>query len=296
MKKIILLVFIIAIGAFFACKKDDKVVEETLTKGNIKVYVDETLLPIVEEQKMVFESEYKYAKLDLVAQPETEIINLLLNDPFKILVLARELSSEEKNSLEKRKFIGKTTPIAIDAIAAISNVGGKQEKITTQEIFEILQGKNTSKQLVFDNANSSTLNYLKKLAGVKNIENSNITALKNNNEVITFVSENKNCIGFVGVNWMLNTTVEMENKLKNVKVLAVGKSLEKAVKPTQSNIATNEYPFTRKIYLLNYQGKAGLGMGFASFIAGEVGQRIILKSGLVPVVIPTREIKIRKKI
>ena len=295
MKKISL-IFVILIALFFACKKEGDPIEETVTTGKTKVYVDETLLPIVEEQAMVFESTYKYAKIDLVAKPETELINLFLKQESKIIVLPRELTFDEKSNLESRNFIGKSTPIAMDAIVVIINSNEKLEKITTQEIFDILQGKNITKQLVFDNANSSTLNYLKKLAGVKNIQNSNITALKNNNEVIKFVSENKNCIGFVGVNWMLNPTIDMEKTLANVKVLAVGNSIEKAVKPSQSNISANEYPFVRKIYLLNYQGKAGLGMGFASFIAGDIGQRIILKSGLVPYSIPTREIKIRKKI
>jgi len=295
MKKIILL-FVISVALFFACKKEGDPIEETVTTGKTKIYVDETLLPIIEEQVMVFESTYKYAKIDLVTKPETELINLFLKQEAKIIILPRELTLDEKSNLENRKFIGKTTPIAMDAIAVIINSNEAQEKITTQEIFEILQGKNTTKQLVFDNANSSTLNYLKNRAGVKNIENSNITALKNNNEVITFVSKNKNCIGFVGVNWMLNSTIEMENTLKNVKVLAVGNSIEKAVKPSQSNISSNEYPFIRNVYLLNFQGKTGLGMGFASFIAGDIGQRIILKSGLVPYSIPTREIKIRKNI
>lgn len=295
MKKIILL-FVISVVLFFACKKEGDPIEETVTTGKTKVYVDETLLPIVEEQVMVFESTYKYAKIDLVAKAETELINLFLKQEAKIIVLPRELTLVEKANLEKRKFIGKTTPIAMDAIAVIINSNETQEKITTQEIFEMVQGKKATRQLVFDNANSSTLNYLKNCAGVKNIKNSNITALKNNNEVITFVSKNKNCIGFVGVNWMLNSTIEMENTLKNVKVLAVGNSIEKAVKPSQSNISSNEYPFIRNVYLLNFQGKTGLGMGFASFIAGDIGQRIILKSGLVPYSIPTREIKIRKNI
>jgi phosphate transport system substrate-binding protein len=290
------LIFVVFVALFFACKKEGDSIDETVTTGKTKVYVDETLLPIVEEQVMVFESTYKYAKINLVAKPETELINLFLKQEAKIIILPRELTFVEKSNLENRNFIGKTTPIAMDAIAVIINSNETLEKITTQEIFEILKGKNIAKQLVFDNANSSTLNYLKKLAGVKNIQNSNVTALKNNNEVIKFVSENKNCIGFVGVNWMLNSTIDMENTLTNVKVLAVGNSIEKAVKPSQSNISSNEYPFVRKIYLLNYQGKAGLGMGFASFIAGDVGQRIILKSGLVPYSVPTREIKIRKKI
>jgi phosphate transport system substrate-binding protein len=37
-------------------------------------------------------------------------------------------------------------------------------------------------------------------------------------------------------------------------------------------------------------------MGFASFVAGETGQRIILKSGLVPLIMPSRNIVIRKEI
>ncbi len=34
---------------------------------------------------------------------------------------------------------------------------------------------------------------------------------------------------------------------------------------------------------VNCQGFSGLGMGFASFVAGDIGQRIILKSGLLPI-------------
>jgi phosphate transport system substrate-binding protein len=49
----------------------------------------------------------------------------------------------------------------------------------------------------------------------------------------------------------------------------------------------------RDLYIINGQGSAGLGMGFASFIAGDIGQRIILKSGLLPVRIPGRKLQIR---
>jgi phosphate transport system substrate-binding protein len=34
------------------------------------------------------------------------------------------------------------------------------------------------------------------------------------------------------------------------------------------------------------------GKGFCSFVAGDVGQRIVLKSGLLPVRIPTRKFTI----
>jgi phosphate transport system substrate-binding protein len=173
------------------------------------------------------------------------------------------------------------------------NQGNSKTSITTSEVYEILNGKKTDFQFVFDNQNSSTLSYLMEKAGVKSLPKS-VTALNNNLEVIKFVSENNNSIGFVGVNWLLNPSVELESTVKKVKVLAVGSTAENAVKPTQTYIETKEYPFIRKIYLLNYQGRTGLGMGFASFVKSEVGQRIALKSGLAPVKIPTREIRIVK--
>ena len=52
------------------------------------------------------------------------------------------------------------------------------------------------------------------------------------------------------------------------------------------------YPLTRSLYVINCEGGTGLGTGFASFIAGERGQRIVLKSGLLPDSIPSREINI----
>lgn len=295
MKKIIL-ILVVAVSIVFACTQTTGEVKETITKGVTKIYVDETLLPIVEEQKEVFESIYKYADLDLIAKPETELVNDLMKLDAKILILPRELTPEEVTTLKNKSYYGKTTPLATDAIAAIVNVNEKQDKITTQEIYDVLQGKESKIQLVFDNANSSTLNHLMEKAGVKKLPKTGVTALKNTNEVITFVAENKNYVGFVGVNWMLSPSAENENTIKNVKVLAVGNSVEKAVKPTQTAIYTGEYPFTRKIFMLNYQGKAGLGMGFASFVAGDVGQRIILKSGLLPNKIPTRELRIRKEL
>jgi phosphate transport system substrate-binding protein len=48
----------------------------------------------------------------------------------------------------------------------------------------------------------------------------------------------------------------------------------------------------RDLYIVNCQGYSGLEWGFTSFVAGDVGQRIVLKSGLLPVRIPTRKFTI----
>jgi phosphate transport system substrate-binding protein len=52
----------------------------------------------------------------------------------------------------------------------------------------------------------------------------------------------------------------------------------------------------RVLYSINCQGYNGLGMGFSSFIAGEIGQRILFQSGLAPIREPSRNIRIRNQI
>ena len=78
-----------------------------------------------------------------------------------------------------------------------------------------------------------------------------------------------------------------------MKVVAISKdSIKNAVKPYQAYIKTKEYPFTRNVYMVSRQTRAGLGMGFVSFVAGEKGQLMILKAGIVPAIPPTRLVKI----
>lgn len=287
-------IFVLLVLVVFACKKSVNATEdETYVKGKADIYVDECLLPIVEDQEMVFENQFPKAKINLHPQSDSDIVNLLLQKKIDIAVLSHELTTTQEQNLKDSDVIGKNTPFCSDAIALIVGATNPKTAITTTEVYEILKGKKSEVQFVFDNENSSILNYLMEKANVKELPK-NITALKNNLEVIKFVSENNNSIGFVGVNWLLNPSVELESTIEKVKVLSVGSTIQNAVKPSQTYIETAEYPFVRKIYLLNYQGRKGLGMGFASFIKSEVGQRIILKSGLVPVKIPTREIRIIK--
>lgn len=47
--------------------------------------------------------------------------------------------------------------------------------------------------------------------------------------------------------------------------------------------------------MIKLQTRSGLGKGFVTFVAGEKGQLIILKSGLIPAFPPQRIIQMNKK-
>jgi phosphate transport system substrate-binding protein len=284
------------IFVFFNCKKNENSTanDQTILKGKAVIYVDETVTPIVEDEIMVFESEYD-AKFTLISKSQSEVLNSLFNKNASIVVLARDLSKKELNIFEQRKIVPKRTKFAIDGIAFVSNKSSNDTLIALKDVIGFMKGERSSKikGLVFDNPNSSTVSYMKNLAKLNDLPEKDVYTFKTNNEVLKFVSENDGMIGIVGVNWLSQPSNSMESVIKNVNVLSVkGLSKEGYYAPSQSNFAEGLYPLLRSLYVVNCQGSSGLGMGFSSFVAGDIGQRIVLKSGLLPFNIPTRKLNI----
>ncbi len=273
--------------------------KETILKGALDVTVDETVKPIVDDQVAVFEGTYYSAKITVIPKSEAELINDLLNQKAKVVVTARDLTTEEIARFEKSKIKPRVTPFAKDAIAFISNKSNNDTLIALKTVIDVIQGKKDTgiKGLVFDNPNSSTVRYMKELAKIKDLPTENVFSFKTNNEVIKFVSENNGMIGVVGVNWLSQPSPNMVDVVKKINVLSVkGLNDNKYYSPTQNDLAEVKYPLARDLFIINCQGYNGLGMGFGSFIAGDIGQRIVLKSGLLPVRTPGRKLQIRNKL
>ena len=291
------LIFFLAIAFVVSCNQGNKSKEEeTILKGSASIYVDETLTPIIEEQVAVFENKYE-AKINLISKSESETVNSLFNEKGAIAILSRNLTPEELEIFKQRKINPKITPFGTDAVAFVANRNNQDSLIALKDVISFMQGNSVSsiKGLVFDNFNSSTVRYLKSLAGIKTIPEKDVFSFKTNDEVIKHVSENDGMIGVVGVNWLSQPKPDMQKYVDNVNTLSVkGLNGDNYYLPSQNNIAEKKYPLARDLYIINCQGYSGLGMGFASFVGGDIGQRIILKSGLLPVRIPTRKFTITK--
>ncbi|WP_348825695.1 PstS family phosphate ABC transporter substrate-binding protein [Flavobacterium aestuarii] len=281
---------------FSNCKKDvnNNVNDETILKGNATIFVDETITPIVEDEVMVFEGSYE-AKFTLVPKSEAEVLNSLFNKTANIVVLARDLSKKELNLFEQRKIQPRITKFAIDGIALISNKSSNDTLVALKDVIDFMHGKANSKikGIVFDNPNSSTVRYFNNIAGLNVLPDKGVYTFKTNNEVLKFVAENDGMIGVVGVNWLSQPVPAMESVIKKINVLSVkGLTSGGYYPPSQNNFAEGTYPLLRELYVVNCQGYSGLGMGFSSFVAGDIGQRIVLKSGLLPYKLPTRKLNI----
>ncbi|MEW5676982.1 substrate-binding domain-containing protein [Flavobacterium enshiense] len=296
------------LGLFFLvqCKEKGEEkpenIKETSVAGFTTILVDETVFPIVEDLGLVFENEYKRAKIKLISKPESEILRLVNENKARIAIMARDLDSSEVNFYVKRQVNPRRTEFAVDAIAFIAGKNRADSIIRMDDVISVMKGQPNDKvkSLVFDNPNSSSVRSLKAVAGVTELSAKSVFSLKTNEEVVKYVAENDGAIGIIGVNWLLQPSKNLEPYIEKLSVLSVENvklnEKERFVKPNQTNIADGSYPVTRKLFLLNFQGTAGLGMGFASYIAGDKGQRIILKSGLVPKRFPSREIAIRNEL
>ena len=291
------LVLSIALTSFLfsACKKtetketDPYSQNDTYNEGEVSVYVEESITPIFEDINTVFKSKYPNAIVHMVPASENKILRLLLADSTRLAFLPRKFNTEEEAHFEG-KVIPKQTPIAKDAIIFIVNKESHDSLVKYDDIVNLLKNEKSEQILVFDNINSSLVNQFKKEAGIKQ-PGKNVYFLPTTARVVDYISRSKNAIGIVGINWLLQPDDSLAKYTKDIKSLAVWNAKENTYfKASQSTIADGTYPLIRELYMIDLQGKHGLGKGFTSFAASDIGQRIVLKSGLMPYNIPPRQI------
>jgi len=291
--------FAVVFLAVTACgPKAEQKQRETTVSGKTLIAVDESFQPIVDEEAFVFKSLNEHADLNIVYGAENKVVGLLLNDSVRLAILSRELSADEKRILSGRNLAPQVDRFAVDAITLIVNNASVDTLITVSELKRMLNGQLKSDvNIVFDNPNSSLVRYLKAFSNSSDLKGRNIYGLKDNKEVIKYVSQHENAIGITGFSWLNDPDKDYAEAVSKVKIVSVKDDSKKTgyFKPSQATLALKQYPLTRDLFIVNSTGKMGLGTGFAYFMLGEKGQRIILQSGILPDSIPPREINIIKK-
>jgi len=294
---------------FLGCtKKEEGVVLDTMTSGKVKIVVDESYKPIFDTQLDVFHSDYPAAKITPIYLPEAEMMNkFLASDSLHVAVVSRELTAQEKQYFEKIKVVPIITKVAKDAIALVVHPSMGEVSLTVSQLKDIFSGKIRSWsgvgakggdiKVVFDNPNSSSARYIsEQFTGGGKLPD-NIFATKQTSDVLNYVAENVGVLGVIGVNWISDLDDPTNPSFsKKIEVVAVAKSEgEEYFKPYQAYIARKDYPLTREVSVISREGRSGLGKGFSFFVASDKGQRIILKSGLVPATAPLRLIKAKNE-
>lgn len=283
--------------SFVACSEKKKAPKEDILVGELAVSVDESVLPLLLEQAEVFESSYYNAKIQPEPEAEVNAINNLLAGKSAIAILTRHLTEEENKSFAQRSITPKIYPLAYDAIVLVGNVSSQDSSVSINDIIGLMKGKKERNfSLVFDNLNSSIFRYFRDLGKLSKVANTYVESASTAEGVLEEVADNPNKVGLISYNQYL-TLKSSFSKMDKIRILSVlndSLATAKYVKPSQATLSTDEYPLKRTIYVMNYQPNLGLGIGFSSFMTGDRGQRIVLKSGLLPATMPGRELIIRE--
>lgn len=288
----------LALFVSFGCSSQGASAEDGATFGKIRILADESLFPLVIAEEEMFENTYNRANLDIKYLPGIQAMNEFLKDTARTIISARPLSPEEIAYLKKLDSRPITNQIATDAVAFMVHPSNPDTALTCESILKVLKGDVTSWDqlspnnrsgninLVFDNQNSSTVQFVMDMIKLKKLP-ANAYALKDNPSVVEYVAKHPGALGIIGYSWISDYDDPLGKKLRSeAKLMAVsnceGEHASTPYKPYAANMIDKLYPFRRDIFIISREGRSGLGTGFASFIASDVGQRIIQKAGIPP--------------
>lgn len=302
-----LLVIGLTLFLFSACQDRNKKgqVLDTPTSGELTIAVDEALKPLIEAEIKTFNSLYQRAKVTAFYVSEEQAIDTLLKDSVRLAIVTRNLVPEEQ-AIIKANGILREVKAAVGGIALIVHPSNKDTLLSTDQLIGILKGeiktwnqvnKKSPAQtinVVFDKPNSGMIRYLNdSLVSLSSLP-SNCFAVDSNAAVVDYVSRTPNALGIIDISWISDHDDATTNKFLSVaKVVGLSQGGE-YFQPFQAYISLKQYPLIRDITMISREPRSGLASGFISFVASEKGQRIVLKSGLVPATMPIRIVEVNR--
>lgn len=272
-----------------ACKNRSGNQPDILKDNTIHVSVDESFKPVIEEQIRVFEKSFPGIKIIADYKTEADCFKDLFGDTTnRMIIVTRGLTDEEDRYFnDTLYYYPPWNAIAFDAITVIVNSKNNDTLFSLERLRDQLSGKsNRDQKVVFDGLNAtSTVRFaLDSILKGKYFDTSVVKAVKSSQEVINFVADNDDAIGFVGISWIGNPEDSAQvNLLKKVKIAYVSCNTctdTPYVKPTQESILTRRYPLVRGLYYILKEGHSGPGTRFVNFLKHERGQLIFKRAYL----------------
>lgn len=320
---ILSILFLVLISGISCADRGRVTRTDTPTSGVTEIVADECFAPIVQEQVDVFEGLNGDATIIPTYTSEMQAFQLFLADSIRVLIASRELTPNEAQIIKDRNQILRSQKYAIDGIALIVNKANPDTLITVSDIKKIMTGQirswnelNPNSKLgdiivTFDTPNSSTVRYIRdsickgealgnnlKAVTTDSVRSIDLTDRTPNQKVIDYVAAVPNALGIIGVNWISNPSDSTKlSFVENIKVMSVSRAEvatpKNSFKPYAAYLKLEEYPLSRDIYIMISDAWGGLPSGFVNFAAGEKGQRVILKSGLLPAYALTRVVSVK---
>lgn len=287
------------------------------TTGTTTIVCDNTFQNIMAQEIDVFEYQYPDAHILARYATQAEAFDSLMSLNTKTIIVSRDITQQERDAIKRKNRNVRSTKIAVDAVALIVNPQNPVSKLTLKEVSQILAGESTEWNdiwpcdlgkisVVFDDKSSSLVTYMRDSLLNGAPLGANVYAQGSIPAVFKAVKDSKNAIGVVGVSWVTTDMasadmskedlaisvlgeepVEGATLSDEVKVLAlyndrISGDEARAYKPYQQYIFDGKYPLFRQMYMITTGASGSLAGGFYAFVTGNIGQKIIAKTGILP--------------
>jgi phosphate transport system substrate-binding protein len=318
-KKILFLI-ILTVSTSYFCSCDFGSIKSKATTGEMTIEVDENIETVTGLLSKDFTRLNPEAKIIPVSKPTKNVITDLLNKETKLIIIAGDMTEDDKKFAKDYKIELQRYELAVDGIAFIINVDNPAIRLTSQDLKKIFTGEITKWSQIKAQDEEQNKNVNAKMKGVNdNIKvfiqrpNSNSymyvrdsvldgqnyfeksTVCSTSVQMLDIIRESKNAIGFTNMGWLSKGSQDvMDTTVQYIRVSKIwsGGKQDDFAQFHQGLIYTKQYPYTRKIVMYSADIGIQLSTGFISFLLHNDGQKIFLDNGFVPVNQPIRTIKI----
>ena len=271
-----------------SCTTTTEKSRDTPNEGLIRISVEESFRPFMEEQLKVFLASNPKAQIEASYKSEIDCFKDLANDSTRMIFVTRGLTKQEQVDYKKSlSFNPNFAILAYNAVAVLIHKSAKDSVFSLEALSQRLTGK-INKEVVMDGNNlTGVIRFLKDSLAKDVPLGKNVVAANGSREVIDYIATHADAIGFVGMNWIGDgydpAQIELRKKVK-LGLVECTQCIEKGYfsKPSPATISKAQYPLTLPIYYILKENAAGLGTGFLNFLSLERGQLIFKRSFLVP--------------
>ena len=236
-----------------------------------------TVLPIAQAALEAYMKANKDVQISLSGAGSGDGIKALLDKTTDIANSSREIKQEEISLAATKGVKPVTHVIAYDALLPVVHPSNKVKDLSIDQLSQIYQGKITNwkevggedlKIVVISRDSSSGTfeswdHFIMKKAKVS----PRAQMMASNGAIVTAIANNRYAIGYLGMGYVN----------KSVKSLQVA-----GVTGSAQTVLSKKYPLARELYMYTNGEPAGEVAKFIAFVKSAAGQKIVEKTGFVP--------------
>lgn len=255
-----------------------------------KIKGSDTVLPVSQEAAEMYMSLHPDSRVTVTGGGSGVGISALMDGTTDIAMSSRSIKFNERVKLKNSGKQLKEAVVAYDALAVIVHPSNPVTHLTRQQLEAIFRGKVTNWNQVKDpytgkrgpdlkivvysrETSSGTYEFFKTSVLREKNYMAGVLSMPATGAVIQSVSQTKGAIGYVGMAYV-------NDRVRAVKVSYDGKHF---VYPTMETGRNHIYPIIRELYYYYTADRTKVVEPFLRFLLSGEGQRLVMRSGYVPV-------------